>query len=59
MKRMILSVSIIRNIPKLAIEIFTFLNGLSRQIIIELFQVKSPAPYYMRHENELYNRNGT
>ena len=23
----------------------------------EVFQVKSPAPYYLRYKNELYNRN--
>ena len=33
-----------RNIETLAIEIFKFLNGLSPQIMNEVFQVKSPAP---------------
>ena len=36
-----------RNIQTLAIEIFKFLNGLSPQIMNEVFQVKSPAPYYL------------
>ena len=34
-----------RNIQTLAIEIFTFLNGLSPQLKNEVFQVKSPALY--------------
>ena len=46
-----------RNIQTLAIEIFTFLNGLSPQLKNEVFQVKSPAPYYLRHKNNLYSRN--
>ena len=46
-----------RNIQTLAIEIFKFLNGLSPQIMNEVFQVKSPAPYYLRDKNELYSRN--
>ena len=46
-----------RNIQKLAIEIFKFLNELSPKIMNEVFQVKLPAPYYLRDENELYNRN--
>ena len=33
-----------RNIQTLAIEIFKYLNGLSAQIMNEVFQVKSPAP---------------
>ena len=37
-----------RNIQTLAIEIFKFLNGLFPQIMNEVFQVKSPAPYYLR-----------
>ena len=37
-----------RNIQSLAIEIFKFLNGLSPQIMNEVFQVKSPASYYLR-----------
>ena len=37
-----------RNIQTLAIEIFKFLNGLSPQIMNEVFQVKSPAPYYLK-----------
>ena len=32
------------NIETLAIDIFKFLNGLSPQIMNEVFQVKSPAP---------------
>ena len=46
-----------RNIQTLAIEIFRFLNGLSPQIMNEIFQVKSPAPYYLRDKNELYSKN--
>ena len=46
-----------RNIQTLAFEIFKFLNGLSSQIINDVFQVKSPAPYYLRDKNELYSRN--
>ena len=46
-----------RNIQTLAIEIFDFLNALSPQIVNEVFQVKSPALYYLRDKNELYSRN--
>ena len=46
-----------RNIQTLAIEIFKFLNGLSPLIMNNIFQVKSPAPYYLRDKNKLYNRN--
>ena len=46
-----------RNIQTLAIEVFKFLNGLSPQIMNEVFQVKSPAPYHLRDKNELYSRN--
>ena len=46
-----------RNIQTLAIEIFKFLNGLFPQIMNEVFQVKSPAPYYLRDKNKLYSRN--
>ena len=46
-----------RNIQTLAIEIFKFLNGLSSQIMNDVFQVKSPAPYYLSDNNELYSRN--
>ena len=46
-----------RNIRTLAIEIFRFLNGLSPQIMNKIFQVKSPAPYYLRGKNELYSTN--
>ena len=46
-----------RNIQMLAIEIYKFLNGLSPQIMNEVFQNKSPAPYYLRGKNELYSRN--
>ena len=46
-----------RNIQTLAIEIFKFLHGLSPQIMNDGFQVKSPAPYYLRDKNELYSRN--
>ena len=46
-----------RNIQTLAIEIFKFLNELSPQIMNDVFQVKSPAPYYLRDKNELYSRN--
>ena len=46
-----------RNIQTLAIEIFKFLNGLSPQIMNEVFRVKSSAPYYLRDKNELYSRN--
>ena len=46
-----------RNIQTLAIKIFKFLNGLSPQIMNEVFQVKSPAPYYLEDKNELHSRN--
>ena len=46
-----------KNIQTLAIEIFKFLNGLSPQIMNEVFQFKAPAPYYLRDKNELYSRN--
>ena len=46
-----------RNIQTLVIEIFKFLNGLSLQIMNDVFQVKLPAPYYLRDKNELYSRN--
>ena len=46
-----------KNIQPLPIEIFKFLNGLSPQVMNEVFQVKSPAPYYLRDKNELYNKN--
>ena len=45
------------NIQTLAIEIFKYLNRLSPQIMNEVFQVKSPAPYYLRDKNELFSRN--
>ena len=45
-----------RKIQTLAIEIFKFLNGLSPQIMNEVFQVKSPTPYHLRDKNELYSR---
>ena len=37
----------------MAIEIFKFLNGLFQQIMNEVFQVKSLAPYYLRDKNQL------
>ena len=46
-----------RNIQTLVIEIFKFLNGLSPQIMNDVFQVKSPAPYYLKDKNELNSRN--
>ena len=46
-----------RNIQTLVIEIFKFLNVLSPQIMNDVFQVKSPAPYYLRDKNKLYSRN--
>ena len=46
-----------RNIQTLAIEILKFLNGLCAQIMTDFFQVKSPAPDYLRDKNELYSRN--
>ena len=46
-----------RNIQTFAIEVFKFLNGLFPQIMNEAFQVKLPAPYYLRNKNELYSRN--
>ena len=46
-----------RNIQTFAIEIFKFLNGMSPQIMNEVFQLKSPAPCYLRDKNELYKRN--
>ena len=46
-----------RNIQTLAIEIFKFLNELSPQIMNDVFQVKSPAPYYLKDKNKLYSRN--
>ena len=46
-----------RNIQTLAFEIFKFLNGLSPQVMNEVFQVKLSAPYYLTDKNELYSRN--
>ena len=46
-----------RNIQTLAVEIFKFLTGLTPQIMNEVLQVKSPAPYYLRDKNDLYSRN--
>ena len=46
-----------RNIQTLDIEIFKFLNGLSPQIMNEVFQVKSPVLYYLRDKNDLYSGN--
>ena len=46
-----------KNVQTLAIEINKFLNGLSSQTTNEVFQVKSPAPYYLRDKNDLYSRN--
>ena len=46
-----------RNIQSLAFEIFKFLNGLSPQVMNEVFQVKLSTPYYLRDKNELYSRN--
>ena len=46
-----------RNIQMLAIETFKYFNVLSPQIMNEVFQVKSPAPYYLRDKNELCSRN--
>ena len=39
------------NIQTLATEIFKSLNGLSPQIMNEVFQVKSSVPYYLRDKN--------
>ena len=44
-------------IRTLAMEIFKFLNALPPQIRNEVFQVKFPAPNYLRNKNELYSRN--
>ena len=44
------------NIETLAIEIFKFLNGLSPHFMNDVFQVKSPAPYYLKHKNELCSK---
>ena len=49
-----------RNIQTLAIEIFKFLNGLSPQIMNEVFRLNHsewPAPFYLTDKNELYSRN--
>ena len=46
-----------RNTQTLAVEIFKFLNRLSPQIMNEVFQIKSTAPYYLRDKNKLYSRN--
>ena len=45
-----------RNIQTLVIGIFKVLNGLSPQIMNDVCQVKSPAPYYLRDKNELHSR---
>ena len=45
-----------RDTQTFAIEIFRFMNGLSPQIMNDVFQVQSPAPYYLRDKNELYSR---
>ena len=46
-----------KNIQTLAIEIFKFLNGLSPQIMSEVFHIKSSAPHYLRDKNDSYSRN--
>ena len=46
-----------KNVQTLGVEIFKVLNELSLQIINEVVQVISPAPYYLRDKNELYSRN--
>ena len=46
-----------RNIQTLAIEILKFLNGLSPQIMNEVFQFKWSAPYYWTDKNELHSTN--
>ena len=46
-----------RNIQTLVIEVIKFLNGLSPQIMNDVFQVKLLASYYLRDKNELYSRN--
>ena len=51
------SFSIHQNGETVAIEIFKFLNGLSPQIIYEVFQIKSRALNYLRDKSELYRKN--
>ena len=46
-----------RNIQKLPIETFKFLNGIFPPIMNEVFQVRPSAPYSRRDKNELYSRN--
>ena len=46
-----------RNLQTLAVEIFKFVNGLSPQIMNEVFHVKLPVPYYLMDKNELYDKN--
>ena len=56
-RRMVLSVFIIKIFKRRLLKCLKFLNGLSPQIMNEIFQVKSPAPYYLRDNNELHSRN--
>ena len=55
-RKMALSVSIIEIFKRWLLKYSSFI-GLSPQIMTEVFQIKSPAPYYLRDKNELYSRN--
>ena len=54
-RRIVLSVFIIEIFKRWLLR-FKLLNGLSPQIM-NVFQIKSPAPYYLKDKNELYSRN--
>ena len=51
-RKMALSVSIIEIFKRWLLKYSSFI-GLSPQIMTEVFQIKSPAPYYLRDKNEL------
>ena len=55
-RKMALSVSVIEIFKRWLLKYSSFI-GLSPQIMTEVFQIKSPAPYYLRDKNELYSRN--
>ena len=52
-KRTVLSVFITETFKRWLLKFF---NGLSQQVMNEVFQVKLPTPYYLKDKRELYNR---
>ena len=56
-RKIVLSIFIIEIFKRWLLKCFNLLNGLSPQIMNEVFQVKSPAPYNLWDKNKLYSRN--